>query len=237
MNRKQQIGSLLKRIQFVDLASFVATPPAGRKEEIRNYLDRTGGAFPTYEPFRKCISGIYGVERELDLSPKLSATQVEAAVRRACKGRFEAMNLSAAQALLYLIQVQDAFVAYDCFPRSLSLGLDRKCAFRIEHYMVRGDEPIFQFPYPRRTRLSDHQLQVMLSLIHHTYAVDDFAAAKVEIADLSADVQYIYLDGRRTQAPRSPRLVTLGQHGPISREQLQSDVQHVYDIMMQLSEE
>lgn len=237
MNRKQQIGSLLKRMQFIDLASFVATPPSTREAEIRKYLDRSRGPFPTYEPFRKCTSGIFGVERELDISPKLSREQVAFSIRLACKGKDEAMNLDAASALLDLIASQEAFSAYDFPARSLSLGLDRKCAFRLEHYLVRSSEPVFQFPYPRRTRLSDKQLHVMLSLIHRAYAVDDYSMAKVEIADLSAETDYIYLDGRRSPAPRSPRIVALGDRGPLSKDALEADIQDVYDIMMRLAAE
>jgi len=237
VTRKQKIASLLKRIQFLDLSAFVATPRADRENEIRAYVDRTRGVFKSYEPFRKCVNGIYGVSLGLDPTPPLTGAKLEYAVRKTCEGKDEGMNLSAAFALVDLLSSSSAFSAYHHVERSLPLGTDRRCAFRIEHYLVRDGEAIFQFPYPRRKRLSDHQLHTMMSLIHFAYATGDYSDAAVEIADLSAEQDYIYLDGRREQGPRCPRIVTMPAKGPLSREMLQEEVQNVHDILMRLSEE
>lgn len=237
MTRKQKIASLLKRIQFLDLSAFVSTPRGERETNIREYVDRPKGAFPTYEPFRNCTQGIYGVRLGLDMSAPLSRAQLEYAIRRACKGRYEAMNLAAAASLMDLLEKNPFSGAYHHEAKSLPLGTDRKCAFRLGCYLVRDEHAVFQFPYPRRSRLSDQQLHTMLSFIHYAYAVDDYSEALIEIADLSAETNYIYLDGRRQQAPRCPRIFKMPPTGPISREMLQEEVQDVHEILMRLSEE
>lgn len=237
MTRKQQIASLLKRIQFLDLSAFVSTPRGERETEIRKYVDRPRGPFPSYEPFRKCVQGMYGVSLGLDTSAPLSRAKLEYAIRLACRGKYEAMNLAAATSLMDLIEKNPFAAAYHHEARSLPLGRDRKCAFRIEYYLVRDGHAVFQFPFPRRSRLSDQQLHTMLSLIHYAYAVDDYSEALIEIADLSAETDYIILDGRRQQAPRCPRLFKMPASGPISRDLLQEEVQDVHDILMRLSEE
>lgn len=207
-----------------------------RAKFLRDYLGREGGVYPTYEPFRKAVSGIYGVSLGLDPSPASDWPKIESAIRRNCKGKDEAMNLSAARALFDLVRDED-FAAYPHPERSLRLGLDRSCAIRIEHYLVRDDRLVFQFPYPRRTRLSNHEFRVMASLMHYGYAIGDYADALIEIADLSPEDERVRIDGRWEAGPRTPRVLTFGSDDIIAREALETEVQDVYRILMLIADE
>lgn len=234
--RKQRIASVLKRFQFIDLARAVAFEGRDRQEFLRNYVDRKRGIFPSYEPFRRCINGIYDVEEPLPVTRKASRPDIEAAVRRACKGKDEDLNLEAALCLFDFLEGYDQ-KAYDHPPRTLPLGTDRKCAFRLGHYLVRDDHAIFQFPYPRKSRLDDHTLRVMLSLIYYAYVVDDFAEAGVEIVDLSCAPMGISRRDKEAPRLREARLVQLGSDGVMDRRELEANVQDIYRVLMALAEE
>lgn len=235
-SKRQRVASLLKRFQFIDLSQAVSCTGDVRTKFLREYIGREGGIYATYEPFRKAVGGIYGVTLGLDPSPAGDWPKIEEAIRRHCKGKDEGMNLSAAQALFDMVR-EDAFAAYSHPERSLRLGLDRASSIRIEHYLVRGDELIFQFPYPRRTRLSDYELRVMASLMHYGYAIGDFAEAAIEIADLSAAEGRIKLDGRWESGPRTPRIIAFPRSEIIARTDLEAEIQDVYRILMLIADE
>lgn len=236
MTKKHRVSSLLKRFQFIDLSAAVSRNGPEREAFLRKYLDRAGGPFSTYEPFRKATSSIYGVTLGLDPSPASDWPKIEEAIRRVCKGKDEGMNLDAARALFDLLRPID----FNAFPhpvKSLSLGVDRASSFRIEHYIVRDEQLVFQFPYPRRTRLTDYEYRVMASLMHYGYAVGDYSDALIEIADLSPIEREVVVRGRRENAPRSPRVLQYKVSDIISRDELQSDIQDVYRILMNIAEE
>lgn len=236
LNKKQRVASVLKRFQFVDLSKAVTLSGNSRRDFLRSYVARKQGRFSTYEPFRSVISGIYGVIRPLDTTPQPDRAAIEAAVRRACKGRDEGMNVDAALCLYDMVS-EKGDAAYDHFPQSLTLAQDRKCFFRLSHYLVRDDEAIFQFPYPRRTRLSDTEYEVMMSLLHYGYVKGDFEHAVVEIADLSCEEPFVILDGRRTSSPRSPRIVRIDSNKILSRDDLKPEIENVYHVLLQIAEE
>lgn len=236
MSRKATIAALLKRYQFVDLSIAVGMSPSHREQHLRQYVDRRAGYFSTYEPFRKAVGAVYGVSLGLDTSPVLGWPEISAGIRRSCRGRDEDMNLEAAKALYDLVR-EDIIQAYPHPEQSLPIGPDRKVGFRLGHYLVRDDRAIFQFPYPRRSRLSEQQLATMLSLIKRTYAQGDFGGADVEIADLSAEDAFEYCDGARIKAARSPRIVSLTDSAEIPDDELISGIQDVYDILMRLADE
>ena len=235
-SKKQRVASVLKRFQFIDLARAVARTGSERESYLRDYVSRKKGRFQTYEPFRKSILGIYGVRRSLDPTPRPSRDAIEAAVKRACKGIDEAMNVDAALCLYDLVS-DDQAAAFDHFPQSLVLGEDRRCSFRLEHYIVRGQEAVFQFPYPRRSRLSEFEYSVMMSLLHYGYVKGDFEEARVEIADLSCEGVSVRVDGQRQAAPRAPRVLQMPRQAVISREELAPEVQDIHRILMQIANE
>ena len=147
------------------------------------------------------------------------------------------MNLGAAKALYELVNDYDSGAAYFIDERSLQLGPDRACRFHMEHYLVRDEELIFQFPYPRRNRLSHVELVTMMSLVQLAYATGDFADAHIEIADLSPERSYVYRDGIRVRSERQPRVVRLQKDEAIPLAQLQADIQDVYALLMKLADE
>ena len=210
MSRKHRIASVLKRFQFIDLARAVSARGPERVKFLEAYVDRSGGPYSTYSPFRSAIAGICGVSLGLDPSAPGNWPSIESAIRRSCKGRDEAMNLDAAKCMFDVVQ-NDDMQAYFIPQRSLPLGTDRACRFGIEHYLVRGDKAVFQFPYPRRTRLS------------------------VEIADLSVEKPYIYTSGRREPAPRVSRIIRLAKANVISREILEPEISDIYRVLMELA--
>lgn len=234
LSRKLRIASLLKRYQFIDLAIAVSVKRRDRTDHLRKYVD--GITTKTYAPFRGAISTIYGVKLGLDLTDRQDWSPLEAGIRRACNGKNEDMNLDAAKHLFALVRKQDANAFYhtEC---SLPLGPDRKCSFGMSHSLVRDQQAVFQFPYPRRKRLTDHQFHTMMSLIHLAYARDDYSQAAVEIADLSAAEATIRIEGGRIPGPRSPRIVAMPPEGPLPIGYLQDEIQDVYACLMALAEE
>lgn len=234
--KKQRVGTLLKRFQFIDLARAVTATGQNRKTFLREYAF---GKAPlaSYEPFRKCLDGLYGVTRDFDPSPRPTSEEALSAVRRTCRGKDEDLNLEAARSLLELIGDRP-FEAYEHhLPQSLRLGPDNKCFFRLEHYLVRDGKAVFQFPYPRRTRLSDRELDIMLSLIHFAFARGDFEGAEVEVADLSCAVRTIRSAGVTVRGPRAPRLIRLDPTAVIDRTELQNEIDDVYRVLMELGDE
>lgn len=234
--KQQRVGSLLKRFQFIDLARAVTTQGTNRRLFLRDYA--FGGA-PTssYESFRKCLDGLYGVTRALDLSPRMKPEEALAAVTRTCNGKDEEMNLSAARSLQGLLRVAPFEAFEHHLPQSLSLGPDSKCSFRLAHYLVRNSEAVFQFPYPRRKRPTDHEMLVMLSLINFAFVKGDFEHARVEIADLSCETAYIRDSAGRTPSPRAPRLFQIDAGDLINRDDLQPEIDDVYRVLVALGDE
>ncbi|RVL44488.1 hypothetical protein CN138_14615 [Sinorhizobium meliloti] len=235
--KRKAIG-LLNRIQFIDLAQAVTVSSAARKAWLRKYLHRavSGGKFPSYRYFRAAIPTIYGVVRGLDPSPPVGRVELERYVKADCKGVDEAINIDAALTLFDMVRPR-CYAAYDHPPRNLALGLNRIAAIGLQHELVKDDELIFQFAYPRRERLDDHTIKVLLSIIHHAYAVGDREAAVVELADLSCDFETV--ESRRDRLPkvRSPRIVRLSRDDLISLDDLAPEVQSVHDLLLELGDE
>lgn len=235
---KRKAVGLLNRIQFIDLAQAVTVPSTDRKDWLRKYLHRTvrGGKFPSYRPFREAIPTIYGVARGLDPSPPVGRKDLERHVRSACKGVDEDINVDAALCLFDLVRPR-GYVAYDHPPRNLPLGLNRTAAIGLECELVKDEELLFQFPLPRRTRLDDRTITVLLSIVHHAYAIGDREAAIVELADLSCEFETS--ESRRDRLPRvrAPRLVRLSRADLMSMDDLEPDIQSVHDLLLELGDE
>lgn len=197
-----------------------------------------GGDFATYKPLRNAYATIYGVQRGLDVSPRVEWPELRKALIKACKGKDEEMNVSAAKVLFDLVRSKD-YAAYDHPKQDLSLGLRRKAAIGISMYLVEKDTVVFQYPYPRRNRLDADVNNLMMSLIYHSYARGDFADAVVEIADLSCtgSAYFKSKDGVRRKSPRDPRLVRLEPNDLIQLDDLTPHVQNVHDLLIEIGEE
>ncbi|SCX25484.1 hypothetical protein [Agrobacterium rosae] len=236
--KKRKAVGLLNRIQFIDLAEAVTQSATARKAWLRSYLQRAldGGKFPSYRNFRRAIPTIYGVTRGLDPSGPVTRRELEHHIKLACKGTDEAINVEAALALFDLTRPKK-YQAWDHAPRHLPLGLNRTASIGLEVELVSGSELIFQYPYPRKSRLDDSTITVLLSIIHHAYAIGDREKAEVELADLSCDFET--RDMRREKLPktRSPRIIRLQPSDLISLENLGPDIQSVQDLLLELGDE
>lgn len=235
--KRKAIG-LLNRIQFVDLAQAVTFTSEARKEWLRAYLGRAiaGGKFPIYRYFRKAIPTIYGVRRGLDPSDPVDRNELEKHIKASCHGNDEAINVEAALTLFDTVRPLN-YTAYDHPPRNLLLGLSRSAAIGLELELVNGEELIFQFPFPRRQRLDDHTIRVLLSIIHHAYAVGDREDATVELVDLSCEIESSSSRQLRLPRVRSPRIIRLAKADLLSLDDLTPDIQNVHDLLLELGEE
>lgn len=235
---KRKAVGLLNRIQFIDLAEAVTVSPVGRKDWLRKFLQRavSGGKFPSYKYFRDAIPTIYGAMRGLDPSPPIGRDELERYIRIACNGVDEAINVDAALTLFDTIRPL-TYIAYDHPQKTLPLGLKRNAAIGLNCELVKDDELIFQFPFPRRSRLDDHTVKVMLSIIHHAYAVGDRENAAIELADLSCD--FDTTESRREKLPRvrSPRIIRLLKDDLISLDDLAPEIQNVHDLLLEIGDE
>lgn len=77
----------------------------------------------------------------------------------------------------------------------------------------------------------------MMALIRFAYVKDDFEAAAVEIADLSCETPTIRSAGRTVASPRSPRVMREGDVIAIDRSTLQSEIEDVYRVLMEIADE
>ncbi|WP_143038430.1 hypothetical protein [Nitratireductor aquibiodomus] len=161
---------------------------------------------------------------------------MEKHVKLACRGTDEALNVDAALTLYDLVRPKE-YLAYDHPPRNLPLGHKRVAAIGLECELVKGDELVFQFPFPRRERLEDQSIKILLSIIHHAYAVDDREGAAVELADLSCDFEEAASRKERLPSVRSPRIVRLKENDLISMDDLAPEIQSVHDLLLDLGEE
>lgn len=236
---KRQVTNLLNSIQFIDLAQAVNQPRSERKDWLRRYVFRRldkKGRFSSYAPFRNAIGTIYGVTRGLDPKPQMEWEEFEPYLIKSCAGKDVDMNVSAGRALFDLVRCPEN-AAYDYPAQALPLGQKRFAVIGLRHYIVRDEEAIFQFPYPRRSRLSDQDYELMMSLIHYAYAQGDYANAQIEVADLSC-----VGSGKRKglsdeSGPRDPRIIRLAQSRLISKHDLELEVQNVHELLLEIAEE
>lgn len=125
--------------------------------------------------------------------------------------------------------------AKDCAVRA-ALGLRRKAAIGLKTYLVDGGHLLFQFPYPRLERQSEHILNLLMSMIYHTYAIGDFEGASVSIADLSR-IDNLSASSSKFPRARQPRIVRLETKNLISMEAMTPDIQSVHDLLLELGDE
>jgi hypothetical protein len=233
----KKVVGLLSRYNFIDLAAAISKPRSGRKSHLQAYVDRSRKArFQSYEPLRRSVATIYGVERGLDPSPRLDFEQIQPGLEKECKGKDIEMNVGAGRCLFDFIRPR-GYRAYHHDEQGLRFGPDRVVAIRIQHYVVDGDRAVFHYVYPRREPLTGQQIQLMLSLIYHAYVRNDFAEAGVEIADLSCDHVAGPRGGARLSEERSPCLHRLSMDELLTRDDLQSEVQNIYDLLIEIGNE
>lgn len=107
----------------------------------------------------------------------------------------------------------------------------------VEHYAVEGERGIFRYIYPRRERIEGHLPDVMMSLIHHNFARDDFEGFGVEIIDLSCEPKIGPRGGIRTGTIRAPRILSLDPSNTLSRDELNAEANDIYNKLLELEQE
>lgn len=172
----------------------------------------------------------------MDASPPVSRSQIEHYVKASCNGNYEAINVSASLALFDLVRPR-GYRAFDHQERVLPLGLKRTASIGLKLELLNADEVIFQFPFPRADRLDDHTVRVMLSVIHHAYAIGDYENAEVEMADLSCEEGNSVTRRERLPKVRSPRIVRLERKNIISTDDLAPEIQSVHDLLLELGDD
>ncbi|MGV0879923.1 hypothetical protein V6767_22595, partial [Martelella sp. FLE1502] len=95
------------------------------------------------------------------------------------------------------------------YPRCADFPNHLYAAIGLEYELVKGDDLIFQFPFPRRNRLDSHEILVLLSIIQHAYAIGDREGAIVELADLSCSLTAEEASPERMPKVRDPRIIRL----------------------------
>lgn len=234
----RKVDSLLGRIQFIDLSIAMAKPAIQRKDHLRAYLGSAllNRPLKSYEQFRRAIPSIYGVSRGLDLSPPPTLAQLKSDVTRACKGKDTDMNVDAVEDLFNFVRPL-GHAAYDHPAQSLQLGPKRTAAIRINHYVVDSDELMFQFVSPRRKPVDGDVLDLMLSMIKHSYAVDDYETDRIEIVDMSCDTEFGPRGGIRYSDDRNIKIQTLKEGSLIPMADMAPLIQSVHDLLLEIGKE
>lgn len=225
MGSKDKALNLLKRFPFTDLAVAVARKGALREKFLRGFVE-SGGIARSYRWTRGATGLIYCVELPMFPAPVLSWREVEKAIRDVANDYNVESNVEAGQALFDLVRPKK-YKAYSHDEQVLRVGLKQIVSVGLNFYIVDGDRLVFQFPQPRaQCVFDDHVAITMMSVMHHAYAVGDFADADVEIADVSCEEE---------KGPRMPRIRKLEQEDLMSLEELNKEIVDVYEILRGLA--
>tara|TARA_R110000850_G_scaffold268380_1_gene399970 strand:+ start:4220 stop:4939 length:720 start_codon:yes stop_codon:yes gene_type:complete len=238
LSQKKKIAGLLQRYPFVDFADVIATERAQRKNALRTYVDRERkGRWKSYNGLRSLVPDIAGVQRGLDPSARADFSTIEKGLVSRCHRDDLAFNTEAAKCLFDFLRPA-SMDAYDDHPRaSLRIAPDRTIVMGVEHYVVDGERAAFRYVHPRKERLEGHLPDILMSLIHHNYVRDDYADFEVEIIDLSCEPVIGPRGGIKSGDIRAPRILRLDPSDLILREDLNEQADHVYSLLMELSEE
>lgn len=229
MSGSTKAQNLLRRFPLTDLAIAVAQRGSNREAFLRRFVESRTGA--SYEWTRAAAQLIYCVEQPMFRAPMfptlvLPWEAIEAQIRRLATPHNVARNVEASRALFDLVRPR-GYKAYYHDPQVLRVRLLQVVPIDLAFYCLDGTRLLFQFPQPRRQALSDEVVAVMISIIHHAYAVGDYAEADVEIADLGT---------LPTTDERAPRIRTIPKGDILGREELTAQIAEVYDALRILAE-
>lgn len=224
--QRRAIG-LINRIIFEDISLAVSIDPPLRREWLIEFLTPKN-IVKNYTAFRKSARRIYNVPLPLDSSGPPKWQEIEAAIRTDANTQSIDMNLTAARPFFEFVSDQRD-QAYACDEETLRFAPGRRIAFGLSHYLVRGQNIVFQFPMPRASLLSDNAARVMIGLLHMAYCQNDFEGAEVEI------VQLAHLKGQKTHE-RTPVVFTSETLGVLPRDQLTVEVSDIYFLLLDIAE-
>lgn len=221
---KTKATNLLNRFPFTDLAVAVSRNGSAREKFLRGFVD--GGTTRSYQATREAASLVYCVEQHMFPTPKLGWGAIEDTLRKITPAQNVELNVDASKLLFDLVRPKD-YKAYEHEDQVLRVGLKQVVHIGLKFYIVDGDRLVFQFPQPRAQAIFDDRVvEIMLSIIHHAYATGDYAAADVELADLSAE---------EPREDRSPRIRRLNRADVLSLSALNEQIEKVYDVLRALA--
>ena len=224
--------SLLNRFPVSDMARAVFKAGAERERFLNEYVESEYHG-RTYRPFRDVAAAIHEVSLGLDTSPPATLDAIEAGIALRCQKMKRAVksntanNIAAAQLLFRLVrqpEMRRPAYHYDG-PDTLEVARQRFIPINLNFYLVDQQRPVFRFPQPRAALSMDEAILIM-SVMHHAMVRGDFENAAVEIADLSRP---------SPKVPREPRIIRLRDEDLMSRGELQTEAQAVYDLLHEIA--
>lgn len=221
--RGNKAQNLLSRFPIVDLAQAVALGGANRRMFLTRFVD----TFTTlsYVPTREAAPMIYGAQKPLFETPPDPWPVVERHLRQTTPSDILDMNLDASQHLFDLVRSQ-GYIATECDPQVLRVRLKQIVNIGLKFYVTQGERLIFQFPLVRKESLSDLALNILGSIIHHSYAQGDFAGAEIEAADIGC---------MPSAKQRTPRIREISSSSILGRNELTEQIEEVYELLHELA--
>jgi len=213
-------------MMFLDIARAVAVPLGKRKDWLRNFI-KPKNIPQNYKAFRRSLRRIYRVPLGLDNSPAPTRQEIEKAISADSNDINLDNNLEVALALFDYLATQE-FLSFEHDQKQLRIGPHRKISFDLDFYIARGGTAVFQYPYPRATRLTHPQIRIMLHLIREVYCIDDFEHADVELVELS----------RATGTKgRQSLCYSISDFEPFEVGELVREIQTVHNLLLEIDAE
>jgi hypothetical protein len=215
--------NLLKRFPIIDLAKAVSLKDQKRRSFLTHFVNTR--TTMSYAPTRDAYPMIYAAQGVLLESAPETWTAIETHLRLTARPDILENNVSASKELFDFVRPKN-YRATQCETRPLKISLLQTVNIDLSFYITEGEKLIFQFPLVRRECLDDGAIQVLGSIVHHAYAQGDFAAAEIEIADISCLVP---------GAERHPRLRSVPAGLVLDRPALNEQIEDVYSVLSEIA--
>lgn len=215
----------IARFPVTDLAVAVGRNRTAREGVLRDFL----GHIPrsSYAATRGAAGLIYGVELPFDTTGLVPWEKIAAQIRRTAAAHDVERNVEAAKCLFDLVRPA-GYKAYPIEPEPLRVATGRKVIIDLPYHLVDGERLVFQFLHARRTRESDSVIRALASMIHHAYAVGDYADAEIEVADLSQPEKKI--------KERGPCIRAVPRADIMSLSELTAEIEDVHGMLLSIAE-
>ena len=137
-------------------------------------------------PLRKAVPGLFNARKSLLELPACTLNDVEAAIRRDCRGHPEWLdpNLTLARKL-FEFNAKRALVAVERSFEPVPIGFGARLKLWHDFYTVQSERPVVSFIDPRlQNGLTALGRQFAFSAMYHNLAIGDFSEATFEILRL-----------------------------------------------------
>ena len=227
--RRQNADKLVGRFPVTTLAEAVAVRGESRRKVIERFV--RGRPDGTFTPLRKLFRRVYGSQGGIDgadqaLIPDLPPDDwpaIDRALRATCDPEALEANLHVGY-MLFKHARETGYVATNIDVLPLRIGR-ANVSIGINFYLTQGERLIFQFPHLRKSPLSPAQASILGSLISFGFVQGDYAAAEVEIISFAAFARN----------ERVTKLIEVPRADMWSREQLESEIDNVYDTLWRIA--